>query len=53
MARSKLTKKELADKLGVSVSSLYYKPKRPAIDLEVKAQIEAVMAKIQPMGTNE
>lgn len=42
--KSKLTKKELAQKLGVSVSSLYYKHKRPAIDLEVKAQIESVMA---------
>ena len=50
MAKTKLTKKELAKKLGVSESSLYYKPKRPAIDLEVKAQIEAVMAKNPTYG---
>lgn len=38
-----MTKKELAQNLGVSVSSLYYKPKRDSIDLEIKAQIESVM----------
>lgn len=38
-----MTKKELAIKLGVSVSSLYYKPKRDILDLEIKAQIEAVL----------
>lgn len=38
-----MTKKELALKLGVSVSSLYYKPKRDQIDLEIKSQIESVL----------
>ena len=33
----------MATELGVSVSSLYYKHKRPFIDLEVKSQIEAVL----------
>lgn len=39
----KFTKKEVARKLGVSLSSLYYKAKREKIDLELKSQIEAVM----------
>lgn len=38
-----LTKTELARKLGVSRSSLYYHHKRPAIDEEVKSQIESVL----------
>lgn len=37
-----VSKTELAKKLGVSRSSLYYIHKRPAIDLETKLQIEAV-----------
>lgn len=41
--RTKTTKRELAKKLGVSVSSLYYKPRRELIDTEVKSQIEAVL----------
>jgi len=41
---TKLTKKELATKLGVSVSSLYYQSKREDIDQEVKSQIESVLA---------
>ena len=36
-------KTEMARRLGISRSSLYYKPKRPEIDLEVKAQIESVI----------
>lgn len=36
-------KTEMAKRLGISRSSLYYKPKRPEIDLEVKAQIESVI----------
>lgn len=36
-------KTKLAKRLGISRSSLYYKPKRPAIDIEIKAQIESVM----------
>ena len=37
------TKKSLANKLGVSRSSLYYRPKKPANDVVVKKQIETVM----------
>lgn len=44
MVRSSINKKELAKKLGISRSSLYYQPKRPAIDEEVKCQIESVLA---------
>ena len=39
----KVTKIELAASLGVSRSSLYYQPKRPNLDLELKAQIESVL----------
>lgn len=42
--KTKITKRELSKQLGVSVSSLYYKPKRDLIDNEVKCQIEAVLA---------
>ena len=45
-----LTKKELAQKLGVSRSSLYYEPKRPALDLELKFQIETVMTAHKSYG---
>ena len=38
-----VNKTQLAKDLGVSRSSLYYKPKREQIDQEVKAQIESVM----------
>lgn len=38
-----LSKTALANKLGVSRSSLYYSHKRPIIDEEVKTQIEAVL----------
>jgi len=38
-----ITKTALAKKLGVSRSSLYYRHKRPAIDEEVKHQIESVL----------
>lgn len=41
--KTKFTKTELAKRLGVSRSSLYYQHKRPKIDLEVKNQIEAVL----------
>lgn len=44
MVRKAISKLELARSLGLSVSSLYYVPKRPAIDAEVKSQIESVMA---------
>lgn len=42
MVKLALSKIELAKSLGISVSSLYYQPKRPAIDEEVKRQIESV-----------
>ncbi len=38
-----VTKKELAKRIGISRSSLYYHHKQPAIDKEVKAQIESVL----------
>jgi len=38
-----LTKSEVCKELGISRSSLYYKHKKPVEDLEVKAQIEAVL----------
>ena len=41
--RQKLSKRELARKLGVSRSSLYYQKKRPSQDLEIKNQIDSVM----------
>lgn len=41
--RETINKKELARRLGISRSALYYQPKRPAIDLEVKTQIESVL----------
>lgn len=50
MAKTKLTKKEIAKQLGVSVSSLYYKPLKPTEDLEVKAQIEAVLTENPTYG---
>lgn len=40
----RLTKTELAKRLGISRSSLYYQHKRPLVDEEVKCQIEAVLA---------
>jgi len=46
MLRSTLVptnKTQLARKLGVSRSSLYYKPIREVLDLELKRQIESVM----------
>jgi putative transposase len=44
MTRPKqITKTKLAQKLGVSRSSLYYKPKLPGRDEEVRHQIEAVL----------
>jgi putative transposase len=46
----KVTKTALAVSLGVSRSSLYYQPKRPAMDLEIKAQIESVMVEYPSYG---
>jgi len=47
---SKLTKKQLASKLGVSVSSLYYQHKRPSIDEEIKNHIETVLTQNPSYG---
>lgn len=41
-ALTNMSKLELAKSLGLSISSLYYQPLRPAIDEEVKHQIESV-----------
>lgn len=39
----KVTKKELAERMGISRSLLYYKHKRPLIDDEIKFQIQSVL----------
>lgn len=41
---NKLTKTELAKSMGISRSSLYYQPKRPAVDQSLKKQIQKVLA---------
>jgi putative transposase len=46
----KSTKTEIAKSLGISRSSLYYKPKKPDKDLETKILIESVMAKHKSYG---
>jgi transposase InsO family protein len=43
MAKTKATKTVLARKLGISRSSLYYKPKKPPEDAALRAKIAAVM----------
>ena len=43
MVRQAVNKTQLARELGISRSSLYYKPKREKIDEELKNQIESVM----------
>lgn len=50
MATLKTTKAGLAKKLGISRSSLYYKPKKPVSDEEDKAKIMAVMAEHPAYG---
>jgi putative transposase len=44
MIRTAINKTQLAKELGISRSSLYYKPKRKIQDEEMKSQIESVMA---------
>lgn len=46
----KVNKTKLAHELGVSRSSLYYKRRREATDLELKRQIEAVMVDHKDYG---
>ncbi len=50
MASLKMTKVALAEKLGVSRSSFYYKPKKPPADAEDKAKIIAVMVEHPAYG---
>jgi hypothetical protein len=50
MRSAKTSKAALAEKLGVSRSSLYYKPKKPPEDEALKAQIDAVMAEHPAYG---
>ena len=47
---TQLTKKELAEKLGVSRSSLYYHHKLPAKDKELKELIESTLTKHPEYG---
>jgi putative transposase len=51
MASLKTTKTALAKKLGVSRSSLYYKPKKPPLDEEDKNRIVAVMTEHPAYGS--
>jgi len=44
------SKKELANQLGMSRQSLYYKPKLPGKDLKLKYEIEKVMGKHKRYG---
>lgn len=44
MPNNKITLTQVAKQLGVSRSSLYYIPKRPKLDEEIKAQIESVLS---------
>jgi transposase InsO family protein len=46
----KITKSEIARKLGVSRQSLYYQKKRPIIDEEIRRQIEAVLTEHKAYG---
>lgn len=50
MTNKKGTKKVLAKKLGISRSSLYYKPKKPAGDEEDKTKIMAIMGEHPAYG---
>jgi putative transposase len=47
---SKISKLTICNKMAVSNSSLYYKPKLPAKDLELKKQIEAVLLEHKAYG---
>lgn len=51
MKRKKaLSTRELAKTLGIARSTLYYRPIRPALDEELKGQIEGVMVKHSSYG---
>lgn len=49
MAKAK-TKTALAKEIGISRASLYYKPKKPVSDEELKNKIVAVMTEHQAYG---
>jgi transposase InsO family protein len=49
-SNNKVNKAKLAKNLGVCRQSLYYKPKLPAKDLELKKQIEEVLAEHKAYG---
>jgi transposase InsO family protein len=46
----KITKSDIAKKLGISRQSLYYQKKRPIIDEEIRRQIESVLAEHKAYG---
>jgi putative transposase len=46
----KITKTQVAKKLGISRGMLYYQHKRPFIDEEIRRQIEAVLAEHKSYG---
>lgn len=48
--QQKITKTQIAKKLGISRGSLYYVKKRPALDEEIKHQIETVLAEHNAYG---
>lgn len=50
MNDTKMSKTALAVELGIARSSLYYKPKKPPADEELKAKILAVMCEHQAYG---
>lgn len=50
MAGSDMSKTALAKELGISRSALYYKPKKPPADEELKAKIVAVMTEHPAYG---
>ena len=45
-----ISKSAVCSKMAISASSLYYKPKLPAKDLELKQQIEAVLCEHKAYG---
>lgn len=46
----KISKTQIAKKLGISRGSLYYQKKRPALDEEIKRQIETVLTENKGYG---
>jgi len=50
VATKKLTKTQVAKRLGISRGMLYYQHKRPLIDEEIRRQIEAVLTEHKAYG---